>query len=118
MLRELSGQAHTVVTGVAVALDGRVATDASVATVTIRALREEEIERYVASGVPLDKAGAYAIQDDGFPVVERLEGCYCSVMGLPLWRLKGLLEWAGVVCRSPDAAFARCRPCPDRLPVR
>ncbi len=116
MLQELSGRAHRVATGVAVAVDGRVATDASVATVTMRLLSEGDIDGYVATGVPLDKAGAYAIQDDSFGVVAGLEGCYCTVVGLPLWRLKGLLEQAGMRCLNPGVSFERCRDCPDRPP--
>lgn len=114
MLRDLGGRAHTVVTGVAVAVDGRVIAEASVSTVTMRALSDRDIDRYVGTGVPLDKAGAYAIQHDGFPVVDRYEGCYCNVVGLPLWRLKGLLERAGVACDDPAATFERCGGCPDR----
>jgi septum formation protein len=114
MLRELQGRDHCVVTGVAVANGDSVETDTSVATVTMRPLTADQIDRYVATGVPLDKAGAYAIQHEAFPVVERLAGCYCSVMGLPLWRLWRLLRTAGIDCAMPDATYERCRSCPDR----
>jgi septum formation protein len=78
------------------------------------ALPDAAIEAYVASGRPLDKAGAYAIQDEDVPTVASWSGCYCAVMGLPLWRVRVLLEQAGVRCGSPDAAFARCAACPER----
>lgn len=118
MLRELSGRDHQVVTGVAVATAGHLLTDASVATVTIRPLTASEIERYVSSGVPLDKAGAYAIQDQVSAVVEGLRGCYCAVVGLPLVRARKLLERAGVACAEPAETFERCRECPDREAMR
>ncbi|MEX1103740.1 MAG: Maf family protein [Dehalococcoidia bacterium] len=114
MLRALRGRDHSVVTAIAVAWDGHVGTDASVATVTLRQLSDEEVERYLESGVPLDKAGAYAIQHEALPVVEALDGCYCGVMGLPLWRLKRLLESGGARCGDPAAVYARCATCPDR----
>jgi septum formation protein len=114
MLRELSGKTHAVVTGVAVAVDGHLESAASVSTVTMRALPDAEVDAYVATGSPLDKAGAYAIQDDAFRVVEGLDGCYCNVVGLPLWRLRGLLEGTTVRCADPGATFGRCRACPDR----
>lgn len=118
MLRALRGRDHSVVTGVAVISAGATKTDASIATVTMRPLSDRDIERYVATGVPLDKAGAYAIQHDELPVVAGLAGCYCNVMGLPLWRLKGLLERAGVQSGDPGATFERCGGCPDRPAVR
>ncbi|MBK7330151.1 MAG: Maf family protein [Dehalococcoidia bacterium] len=62
----------------------------------------------------MDKAGAYAIQDEDVPTVTALQGCYCAVMGLPLWITRGLLEEAGVPCRVPSAAFPRCAACPSR----
>ena len=114
MLRELRARDHRVVTGIAVATNGRLYSDAAVSTVTLADLTEVEIERFVASGVPLDKAGAYAIQYEAIPVVSRLEGCYCNVVGLPLWRLRGHLIEAGVECAAPNVPYARCADCPDR----
>jgi septum formation protein len=114
ILRALHGGEHKVVTGVAVACDGRVETACSIATVTMRTLSGDDIERYIGTGVPFDKAGGYAIQYDEFPVVEGLAGCYCNVMGLPLWRLSGLLEAAGAEPADPSGTFDRCRTCPDR----
>ncbi len=89
MLRRLSGRTHQVYTGIAILrlADGKLVTDLCITDVPMRAYREDEIETYVASGDPLDKAGAYAIQHAGFHPVERLAGCYASVMGLPLCHL-------------------------------
>lgn len=89
MLRLLSGQTHTVYTGLALVHTGgatpcrRVSSRAT--HVTFRDLSDREIEAYVASGSPLDKAGAYGIQDDfGAVFVHRVEGCYYTIVGLPL----------------------------------
>ncbi len=115
MLRGLRGREHRVVTGIAVVSEGRTSDDVAISTVTLGDLSDADIDRFVASGVPLDKAGAYAIQHEEFAVVERLDGCYCNVVGLPLWRLKALLEDAGITCADPSATYARCSDCPDRL---
>ena len=96
MLRRLSGRVHQVFTGVVVIgpYGGELA--ASVVTaVTIKALSAREVETYAASGEPLDKAGAYAIQGLAARFVERVEGCYYNVVGLPLSRLCEMLEEAG-----------------------
>lgn len=114
MLTSLRGRPHVVITGIAVVRGGRVETDASDSRVWLTDLSDEAIADYVASGRPMDKAGAYAIQDDDVPTVARLEGCYCNVVGLPLWRLRALLESEGVSCREPSDTYARCRDCPDR----
>ena len=90
MLRMLSGRTHTVYTGIAI-LDkpsNRYRTDVEITLVTFRVLPQEEIEEYVAGGSPMDKAGAYGIQDDyGAVFVTRIEGCFYNVMGFPLSRL-------------------------------
>lgn len=90
MLRMLSGRTHTVYTGIAL-LDkpsNRYRTDVEITLVTFRVLPQEEIEEYVAGGSPMDKAGAYGIQDDyGAVFVTRIEGCFYNVMGFPLSRL-------------------------------
>jgi len=96
MLTELAGRRHTVFTGVAVILNGQAWTDVATTEVAIRSLTGEEISAYVATGEPLDKAGAYAIQGLGALLVERIEGCYYNVVGLPLVILAKLLEKAGV----------------------
>ena len=102
MLKNLRGRGHQVYTGLA-ALDpagGNLATDLCVTEVPMRAYSDEEIEAYAASGDPLDKAGAYAIQHIGFHPVEKLAGCYASVMGLPLCHLVRTLRRLDVQPRS------------------
>jgi MAF protein len=86
MLRDLRGREHQVITGVCLLdLASRCITTEAVETrVWMRDYSDEEIERYVRSGSPLDKAGAYGIQDESFHPVERIEGCYLNVVGLPL----------------------------------
>jgi septum formation protein len=96
MLRRLSGRTHTVFTAVAVARRGRVRAAVDEVTVTFRELPDEEIARYVATGEPMDKAGAYGIQGYGATIVERVEGDYFAVMGLSLRTLVRLLAESGV----------------------
>ena len=96
MLTRLSGRGHTVFTAVAVARDSRVAAGVERVPVTFRALEPWEIDAYVATGEPMDKAGAYGIQGYGATIVERIEGDYFAVMGLPLVRLVRLLAEVGV----------------------
>ena len=91
LLERLSGRTHRVVTGVAVSGE-REATRLSVSQVTLRSTTSAERERYWASGEPADKAGAYAIQGRGGVLVERLEGDYTGVMGLPLLETTQLLD--------------------------
>ena len=84
-LRRLSGRTHTVYTGLALVHDGRTATDHRATRVTFADLSDAEIAAYVATGSPLDKAGAYGIQDDaGALFVEAVDGDYPTVVGLPL----------------------------------
>jgi septum formation protein len=92
MLGELAGKVHEVITGVALAAKGQVWTDYSITQVKIRQLTVSEIEKYVATGEPLDKAGAYAIQGMGALLVEGITGCYTNVVGLPLVTLDNLLR--------------------------
>jgi septum formation protein len=96
MLARLSGRRHEVLSAVAVAT-GETAIDLrlSRSLVEIRPLEAAEIRRYVASGEPLDKAGAYAVQGLGAMFVSRLEGSYSGVMGLPLYETVDLLQAAG-----------------------
>lgn len=97
MLRRLSGQTHEVYTGVAVVgADGREESRLSVTHVTFRSLSEAEIAAYWATGEPADKAGGYAVQGCGAVFVERLEGSYSGVMGLPLFETAELLEHFGI----------------------
>jgi septum formation protein len=99
MLRRLSGRSHTVMTAVAVAFDGYVTTDVVQVGVTFRSLRDEEIQEYIRTGEPMDKAGAYGIQGYGATIVDGVDGDYFAVMGLPLNRLIRLLESVGLVYR-------------------
>ncbi len=114
MLRALRGRSHLVATGVALAWPHGAASDVSVATVRLADLADGAIAAYVASGRPLDKAGAYAIQDEDAGAVAALNGCYCAVMGLPLWRLRAMLARAGATASEPHRALARCAACPER----
>jgi septum formation protein len=84
LLRRLSGKAHAVMTAVAVARHDRTETALSVSTVEFRELDDAEIADYVATGEPLDKAGAYAIQGRAAAFVRVLRGSYSGIMGLPL----------------------------------
>jgi len=98
-LQRLSGRTHTVHTAVAVARDGRLESGVESVEVTFRPLTDDQIERYVATGEPMDKAGAYGIQGYGAVIVERIHGDYFAVMGLALGRLVGLLARVGVTYR-------------------
>jgi septum formation protein len=97
VLAYLQGRTHTVFTGLAVVdvAGGREITDAEATDVTMRPLVSEEINAYVATGEPLDKAGAYAIQGRGALLVERVDGDYFNVVGLPLFRLSKMLASCG-----------------------
>jgi septum formation protein len=102
MLGRLRGRNHQVYTGLAVLRmsDGELLTDLCVTDVPMRSYSDEESEAYVLSGDPLDKAGAYGIQHAGFHPVERMEGCFASVMGLPLCHLVRTLRQLDV---APNA---------------
>lgn len=93
MLRMLSGRTHTVFTGLAVRWRTFRLVDSRSTRVTFRLLSDDEIAAYVATGSPLDKAGAYGIQDDcGAVFVQHLEGCYYTVVGLPIELLYRMLR--------------------------
>jgi len=98
MLRRLRGRKHTVFSGVTVyySASGRAITELAESAVWMRAYTDEEVARYAASGDPLDKAGAYAIQHQNFSPVERIGGCYANVMGLPLCHLARALAQLGL----------------------
>ncbi len=96
MLAMLSGREHTVITAVAVSRGKKLRSAIEEVKVRFRRLREDEIEAYIATGEPMDKAGAYGIQGYGATIVERVEGDYFAVMGLPLVRLIGLMRDVGV----------------------
>ena len=101
MLRVLSGRTHVVHTAVAVVLDAgrRIECAVESTRVMFRELDDREIAAYVATGEPMDKAGAYGIQGYGATIVERVDGDYFTVMGLALRRLVSLLERIGVPYR-------------------
>jgi MAF protein len=113
MLRRLRGKWHRVITGVAVLTGGlnEPLVGAEVTRVLMRRYGDDEIAAYVASGDPLDKAAAYAIQNRSFHPVERLDVCYTNVMGLPLCLVSDLLTRAGVITTRPPADL-RSRTCP------
>lgn len=108
MLRDLRARAHEVISAVTVLHlpSGQLTTRVNRTQVTMRAYADHEIAAYVASGDPLDKAGAYGIQSPGFSPACALDGCYASVMGLPLADLGELLALHGV--RSPQAPAEVC----------
>lgn len=98
MLRHLRGRTHFVFTGLALLhnLSGRIWSNVCTSEVPIRDFTDSEMYTYIASGDPFDKAGAYAIQHEGFHPVEHFAGCFANVMGLPLCHLAILLEQAGI----------------------
>ena len=96
MLTALQGRRHTVCTGVTVRRGGVLLTESEESAVYFRPCRQEELERYVRTGEPMDKAGAYGIQGRGVLLVERLEGDYSNVVGLPLPLLGRMLSQFGV----------------------
>jgi septum formation protein len=95
MVTRLSGRSHVVHTAVAVAHQGDVRSGVESVGVTFRDLTPEIIAAYVDTGEPMDKAGAYGIQGYGATIVERVDGDYFAVMGLPLGRLVGLVRGLG-----------------------
>ncbi len=94
MLARLSGRMHHVYTGLTLidAASGKEASGYEKSGVRIREMTPEEIEAYVATGEPMDKAGSYGIQGYGAAIVERVEGCYFNVVGLPVVRLLRLIR--------------------------
>lgn len=96
MLRTLCGRTHTVISAVALIKAGRVDLKTEETRVTMKAFSEEEIEAYIATGEPMDKAGAYAAQGVGAFIIERVEGCFYNVVGLPLSLLYDMLKDADV----------------------
>ena len=102
MLRRLGGRTHQVYTGVALLRqsDGLLLKELSVTDVPMRDYSDEEIEAYIQTGDPLDKAGAYGIQHSQFQPVAHMEGCFASVMGLPLCHVARMMRRLGL---SPNA---------------
>ena len=96
MLRLLSGRTHRVITGVAVATETGTQVAAEVTGVKFQTLSDAEIAEYIATGEPMDKAGAYGIQGRAARWIPRVVGCYFNVVGLPLALVSTMLEVAGV----------------------
>jgi septum formation protein len=92
MLRLLSGRTHRVITGVAIVTADHTEVASESTAVSFRALSDEEIASYIATGEPMDKAGAYAIQGRAARWIPRIEGCYFNVVGLPIALVSSLLE--------------------------
>ncbi len=94
MLTAMSGKKHHVITGIAVVdvATGKMHTDWEQTTVYFRQLKEDTIKAYIATGEPMDKAGAYGIQGRGGLLVTGIEGCYFNVVGLPITKLANILE--------------------------
>lgn len=102
MLASLRGRTHQVHTAVAVydPADGRLLTELASTDVPMRSYTDAEIHTYIATGDPFDKAGSYAIQHPEFKPVDKLEGCYANVVGLPLCHLERLLKKFGVAAKQ------------------
>ena len=96
MLTRLSGRSHEVLTAIAVASDREIKHAVTTSTVSFATLSAEEIKRYVDSGEPMDKAGAYAVQGLAAKFISTLEGSYSGVMGLPLYDTTMLLRQCGL----------------------
>ncbi len=92
MLKMLSGKVHKVVTGVCIAYGKKTFSFSEATDVKFYKLTDEEIREYIATGDPMDKAGAYGIQSDGCVLVEKIDGDFFAVMGLPVARLKRALR--------------------------
>lgn len=95
MVSSLAGRTHTVLTGVAVAQGDRLKGEVEATSVAFRDLNDNQIKAYVETGEGMDKAGAYGIQGLGALLVDRIEGDYFNVVGLPLRRLSSMLESFG-----------------------
>ena len=96
MLTALQGRRHTVCTGVTVRRGGEILTESASTDVYFRPAAEAELWGYIRTGEPMDKAGAYGVQGLGALLVERLDGDFFNVMGLPVLRLSRMLERFGV----------------------
>ena len=97
MLADLSGRTHTVVTGVAILSAGKTATVVDLTHVRFRRMDEAEIERYVRTGEPMDKAGAYHVEGGGAAFIEAIHGSPSNVAGLSVTTARRLLKRAGVL---------------------
>jgi len=115
MLRELRGGAHEVITAVAVTYLDSLMVSAELTTVVMRGYSDYELLKYVNSGAPMDKAGAYGIQDE-FRPVQSFEGCYQNVVGLPLCLLCRFLRSIGI--KSKVEVPPECSFCPRVVELR
>jgi len=108
MLKRLRGHTHQVYTGIALLRksDGLLLPDLCVTDVPMREYSDDEIQAYVATGDPLDKAGAYAIQHPGFHPVAQMDGCFASVMGLPVCHV--ILQMRKMNLQPDTGFFAGC----------
>jgi len=113
MLGQLRGREHTVYTGLTLRIvhSGAITTTVSATRVTMRNYSDADIDRYVASNEPYDKAGGYAIQDVLFRPVAAIDGCYANVMGLPLCILSVMLAAQGILSPTAIGCRADNRPC-------
>lgn len=96
MLHRLIGEEHHVITGVAVGRDDEIVSDVETTLVHMLPLTDEEITRYIATGEPMDKAGAYGLQGRAGAFIDRIEGSPSNVIGLPVHTLRRLLQGMGV----------------------
>ena len=117
MLTALRGRPHRVVTGVTVSRDGMAAASVTSSEVAMREYSDAEMEAYIESGEPFDKAGGYAIQDGGFAPVSALTGCYLNVVGFPLCEVMRLMTEVGANVGLKQEWRAPER-CPSECPVR
>ncbi len=103
MLELLSGRTHAVFTGIAAVTRGKTVRAVEITQVTFNILKDAEIAEYIATGEPLDKAGAYAIQGYAARWIPRIEGCYFNVVGLPIARTLELLDEAREAALTPTS---------------
>ena len=96
MLRKLSGKKHEVITGLAIVTNRKTFMTAEVTEVFFGEMTDEEISEYVATGEPLDKSGSYALQGGAAKFIEKINGDWSNVVGLPLYRLRLLAKSAGI----------------------
>ena len=97
MLRLLSGRRHFVYTGVALAHQGKIYTSVVQTAVWMDTMSDEDIDAYIATGEPMDKAGAYAVQGRAAQFIPKIEGSFSNVVGLPLHEVRNLARKAGIV---------------------
>lgn len=96
ILSELSGNTHKVFTGIAIKYNMNLISDFDVSSVTFKKLMDTEILEYINSGEPFDKAGAYGVQGKAISFIEKIEGSYTNVVGLPVEKMRNLLGELGV----------------------